>query len=144
MNKEIIMTSISLLNAINNNDLNLTKELVENLNINFVPTEDMQNLNQLISFSDIVENKNYEINESLEYALNNLNNVINTNIVKWNINFTKLILNKNKNDIETFILNNLNKEQILDYEIQGLIQLCVTIDRYDLLNQIREIISKEV
>lgn len=144
MNKEIIMTSISLLNAINNNDLNLTKELVENLNINFVPTEDMQNLNQLISFSDIAENKNYEINESLEYALNNLNNVINTNIVKWNINFTKLILNKNKNDIETFILNNLNKEQILDYEIQGLIQLCVTIDRYDLLNQIREIISKEV
>ena len=144
MNKEIIMTSISLLNAINNNDLNLTKELVENLNTNFVPTEDMQNLNQLISFSDIVENRNYEINESLEYALNNLNNVINTNIVKWNINFTKLILNKNKNDIETFILNNLNKEQILDYEIQGLIQLCVTIDRYDLLNQIREIISKEV
>ena len=144
MNKEIIMTSISLLNAINNNDLNLTKELVENLNTNFVPTEDMRNLNQLISFSDIVENRNYEINESLEYALNNLNNVINTNIVKWNINFTKLILNKNKNDIETFILNNLNKEQILDYEIQGLIQLCVTIDRYDLLNQIREIISKEV
>ena len=144
MNKEIIMTSISLLNAINNNDLNLTKELVENLNTNFVPTEDMRNLNQLISFSDIIENRNYEINESLEYALNNLNNVINTNIVKWNINFTKLILNKNKNDIETFILNNLNKEQILDYEIQGLIQLCVTIDRYDLLNQIREIISKEV
>lgn len=144
MNKEIIMTSISLLNAINNNDLSLTKELVENLNTNFVPTEDMQNLNQLISFSDIVENRNYEVNESLEYALNNLNNVINTNIVKWNINFTKLILNKNKNDIETFILNNLNKEQILDYEIQGLIQLCVTIDRYDLLNQIREIISKEV
>ena len=144
MNKEIIMTSISLLNAINNNDLNLTKELVENLNTNFVPTEDMQNLNQLISFSDIVVNRNYEIKESLEYALNNLNNVINTNIVKWNINFTKLILNKNKNDIETFILNNLNKEQILDYEIQGLIQLCVTIDRYDLLNQIREIISKEV
>lgn len=144
MNKEIIMTSISLLNAINNNDLNLTKELVENLNVNFIPTEDMKNLNQLISFSDIAENRNYEINESLEYALNNLNNVINTNIVKWNINFTKLILNKNKNDIETFILNNLNKEQILDYEIQGLIQLCVTIDRYDLLNQIREIISKEV
>ena len=144
MNKEIIMTSISLLNAINNNDLNLTKELVENLNTNFVPTEDMRNLNQLISFSDIIENRNYESNESLEYALNNLNNVINTNIVKWNINFTKLILNKNKNDIETFILNNLNKEQILDYEIQGLIQLCVTIDRYDLLNQIREIISKEV
>ena len=144
MNKEIIMTSISLLNAINNNDLNLTKELVENLNTNFVPTEDMRNLNQLISFSDIIENRNYESNESLEYALNNINNVINTNIVKWNINFTKLILNKNKNDIETFILNNLNKEQILDYEIQGLIQLCVTIDRYDLLNQIREIISKEV
>lgn len=140
-NREIMLMSISLLNAINENDLTTTKILVQDLNDNFQPSPNMQNLNQLISFSDIIENKNFEINESFDYAINNLCNISNIDEIKWLITVLELLKNKNIIEIENFILQSLEKNIIRDYEIQSLIQLCVTIDRYDLLNQLKDKIS---
>ena len=143
-NKQLVLTVMKLLNAIEQNDLTQTKSLVLELNNNFIPTSENQNLNQLIPYMDILENKNFEANESLEYCINNLNNVLNTERAKWLIIIFKLLKNLNKDEISNFIINFINQdEEILDYQMVSLVQLCVTIDRYDLLNLLREKIGEE-
>lgn len=142
-NKQLVLTAIALLDAIEQNNLNETKSLVEELNNNFVPTPETQNLNQLISYMDILENKNFIANEALEYCINNLNNILNIERVKWLVTTSKLLNDLNKEEIANFILNFINQNnEILDYEMATLVQLCVTIDRYDLLNLLREKIEE--
>ena len=143
-NKQLVLTVMELLNAIEQNDLIQTKFLVLELNNNFIPTSENQNLNQLIPYMDILENKNFEANESLEYCINNLNNVSNIERAKWLITIFKLLKDLNKDEISNFITNFINQdEEILDYQMVSLVQLCVTIDRYDLLNLLQEKIREE-
>ena len=144
MNNEIILTAISLLNAIKDNNLDLTKELVENLNNNFQPNPDLTDLGQIISFFAIFENNNFDSNDALDYALENLNNVNNTETTKWIIKFSKLMSERNEEKIKEFITEYLNSDKIYDYQTANLIQLCIIIDDYELLEQVRKKIIEEV
>lgn len=139
--KEIILKSINLLEAIRINNVSLTKSLVEELNNNFVPTENITTFNELIPLYDIYNNLKVP-NESFEYVINNLNNIYNVDRIKWSILIRKLLIENNKENIKNLIIDTLSQEIIFDYQIPLLVQLCVTIDRYDLLNQIREKIKE--
>ena len=58
--------------------------------------------------------------------------------LKWHFKIIQLVNTKNYDEITDFIINCLALENIKDYQIANLIQLSVTVDRYDLLHQIRE------
>jgi hypothetical protein len=131
--KEIILKSINLLEAIRVNDVSLTKSLVEELNNNFIPTENVTTFNELIPLYDIYNNLKVP-NESFEYVINNLNNIYNVDRIKWSILIRKLLIENNKENMKNLIVDTLSQEIVFNYQIPLLIQLCVTIDRYDLLN----------
>lgn len=131
--KDVILKAISLLEAIKTNNIDLTKSIVDELNANFVPTENVINFNELLPLYDIYSNLKVS-NESFEYVLDNLKNIFNIDRIRWSISIRKILIEDNKAKMEELIINTLNKKDLADYQIPLLVQLSVTVDRYDLLN----------
>ena len=136
---EVLLAAIDLINAIQFRDEEKAKNLVEFLNKNFVPNNNVKELNSFIPIYQMYESdKN---NPVLLYVINNLNN-INADELKWNIKIREVINNEN-DFILNFILNTLTKNNLLYYHFNALIRLSIKIDRYDLLSQIREKMRQE-
>jgi hypothetical protein len=52
-----------------------------------------------------------------------------------------LVKEKDFNKIEQFVNNYLEEENIENFKIADLIQLCVSVDRYDLLDKVRKTLN---
>jgi hypothetical protein len=88
-NNEILLKSLSLLEAIYEDNLEEAKVLVEYLNDNFKPNNNFLYLNELLPLELIVNNIK---NNTILYVLNNLNNVSkNIDELRWNINTINLL-----------------------------------------------------
>lgn len=136
-NKEFILQAIALIEYIKEDNLAATKELITWFNNNFQPNNDFPNLNELIPLQEIMSSLS-TLNNSLSYAILNIENMYNIEQLKWHFQIIQLINTRNYDEITDFIINCLASENIKDYQIANLIQLSVTVDRYDLLHQIRE------
>lgn len=133
---EIILKTSDLLIAIEQNDLEQTKKLVEYLNINFQPSLLIPSLNGFLPFDSIF---NKGINNSFIYLLDNLIYLDERHITKWNIEVRELRKKGSKKDIENFIMQFLNTEdKIPNYKLISLIQLSTLINRTDLLAEINK------
>lgn len=142
MNNDILLNALSLLEAIYKNDLEKAKILVDYLNNNFEPQDGLYFLNDIIPLNSIVNNVN---NDTVLYVLNNLKHMPEAiEQLKWNINSIYLLKENNPEIIKEFILNIINNNKIQNYQIPVLIQLCVTIDNYDLLENIRSIFKNNI
>lgn len=135
--KDIVLKSIELVQAIRKNDLENTKVLVEYLNTNFDPEKNNVELGNVIQVGALVDD--FSTNESLIYMVENLQSLP-TEEVKWFIKFRK-ILNASASDQEAFLLENLN-ENLQDYQAINLITLAVHIHKYDLLDTIYNLVEK--
>lgn len=135
--KDIVLKSIELVQAIRKNDLENTKVLVEYLNTNFDPEKNNVELGNVIQVGALVDD--FSTNESLIYMVENLQNLP-TEEVKWFIKFRK-ILDASIPDQEAFLLENLN-ENLQDYQAINLITLAVHIHKYDLLDAIYNLVEK--
>lgn len=141
--EEIVLNAIMLFEAIEQDDIDKTKILIDNLNNNFTPTQNVTNLNELFSFARLLENKNFNISNSLRYAIYNLNNITGMERIKWIVTTIDLLDERDKNKIETFIEQFINSnDPIIDYQMTSLVQMCVTIDNYDLLGKLRQKIAE--
>lgn len=142
MNNDILLNALSLLEAIYKNDLEKAKILVDYLNNNFEPQDGLYFLNDIIPLNSIVNNVN---NDTVLYVLNNLKHMPEAiEQLKWNINSIYLLKENDPEIIKEFILNIINNNKIQNYQIPVLIQLCVTIDNYDLLENIRSIFKNNI
>ena len=142
MNNDILLNALSLLEAIYKNDLEKAKILVDYLNNNFEPQDGLYFLNDIIPLNSIVNNVN---NDTVLYVLNNLKHMPEAiEQLKWNINSIYLLKENDPEIIKEFILNIINNNKIQNYQIPVLIQLCVTIDNYDLLKNIRSIFKNNI
>jgi hypothetical protein len=52
-----------------------------------------------------------------------------------------LVKEKDFNKIEQFVNNYLEEENIENFKIADLIQLCISVDRYDLLDKVRKTLN---
>lgn len=140
---DIILKAISLLEAIKKDDIEEAKNLVTYLNNNFEPTEELYYLNGLIPLHSVVIHYR---NNTFLYVLDNLQHTGNNNEqLKWNVHTTNLLKRANYQEMENFILDFIkNNTTIENYQMPNLIQICVTIDNYDLLNEIRSIFNDKL
>ena len=80
---EIVSKAIDLVEAINNNDLTNTIEIIDYFNNNFTPTKSIPNLNNQIPLYElIIKHIN---NECYYYLLDNLQWFDNIDQLKWDI-----------------------------------------------------------
>lgn len=134
LDNEAMIKLIELIKAVEEDNLELTKELVkyfnEATNIKNVP-----NINEHFNLNNI---KKYINNESFMYVINNTVGI--NKRTKWEFKITQLKNNNNKDEIENFILDCLNNNQIElnNQYLASLIQLSTMINRYDLLNLISD------
>lgn len=133
--QEIISNANLLLEAIDNNNIELTEVLVDYLNNNFeLLNNEFSDLTELIPLSTISHNSN-RITEAFLYAINNLNCIKDSKILKWNSNIALLQNNIEKKE---FALNFINSaDKIENYQIPFLIQSCILMDDYELIQQIK-------
>ena len=142
---EFATKAIELLQAINEDNLPVTIELVNLLNDNYKYVEGKLGLHELIPLVDIVNKTGGEVNQSFLYALDNLQNMRNNEEIKWHLTVTRLIVKQDKNEIENFVLDflhNYDANNVKNYQIGALIRLCVVIDNYNLLSEVHQIIAK--
>ena len=138
----IFLHSIDLIEAIQINDLEKTQEEVAWLNNNFAKSDLIPTLDQIISLPDIVKPLP-DINESYIYMVFNLKN-LDTERYKFHLTMINLSKERNIEKIEQFLSQTLSQEDMEDYKFADLIQMCVTIDRYDLLQQVREKLNNKI
>lgn len=136
--QEIMVSIINLIEDIKNNNLENAKTQVDFLNQNFSQTEDFGTLNDFIPFFDL---SNLYNNETLEYAVNNLNNIYNNKKIKWNILVRNLIKTQDKQQINNFLNEYSEEENLLNYQYTSLIQLAAIVDNWNILTKLREKIS---
>lgn len=139
-NKTILFNSISLIIAIRENDIKNAQLLVEELNNNFIPTEQIWSLDNIIPLKELYNEFN-NANDTLIYVINNLQHINNNDALKW---VTTAILALRNNDIDaiTDIIIETLKGPMINEQIIFLTQMCVTIDRYDLLKELRDKIKE--
>lgn len=141
--KELILKSISVIEAIENNDLEKVKILIDDLNYNLEQKEINEGVtyysSEFIPFNQLI-NSEKSLNETLLYVVSNLNGIYGgRENIEWRVK-TLLLLNSQdrNNKIENFIIDFIeNNSTIEDYKMSMLIQMCIIIDRYDLLKQIK-------
>ena len=140
---EFTLKAIELLEAINNDDLATTITLVKLLNDNYKYVDGLLGLHELIPLTEIINKTGGQPNESFLYTLNNLENIQNNEEIKWHLIITRLIIKQDKEEIKDFILQYIyNDESTLkNYQIGALVRLCVIIDDYELLADIRKRVS---
>ena len=141
MDTNIQNAILDLIIAIKENDLSTAKINVALLNDNidyFINETQTTYLNNVLSLSTMI---NTYPNETLLYIMENLQPLYNTQQIAWNLK-VRLLLNNKKNieEIKSFIKQNL---EYLDepYKFYGLIQLATTIQDYDLIYQIKQMIN---
>ena len=127
---EIVSKAIDLVEAINNNDLTNTIEIIDYFNNNFTPTKSIPNLNNQIPLYElIIKHIN---NECYYYLLDNLQWFDNIDQLKWDIKVQQLKIYGTTEEIVNFILNTLNNS-ISPRQANSLINLAVKVDKYDFL-----------
>lgn len=134
MDKNILLNLISLLKAIEENNLSNTKLIIDYINSALVNS-------QLISSTLIIEliDQMLEYNESLEYTINNLNNIKDIETIKWFFNLKNLINNNNNFQLEKEILNYLNENNFNKFKNDQLNQASIIVNRPDLLLKIKNL-----
>lgn len=130
LDNEAMVNLIDLINAVNEDNLELTKRIVDYFN-EVTNIKNVPNINQHFTLEDIRKNIN---NESFNYVVNNIKGM--NEYTKWELKVAKLKNNNNEEEIENFILNYLNNKNLDNQELSSLIQLATNINRYDLLNLI--------
>lgn len=142
-NKNILLKLIQLINAIKDNDISQTEKLVEYLNNNFNNNFKFT-LNDIIPFRDIINNQNIN-QDSLYYVINHLNNIRNIEELKWLCKISQISKRPlNFKKVEDFIIDFLNtSSEIKEFQFPMLTQLSVSIDRIDLLNEIRNRVKNQ-
>ena len=98
MNIEIALTDLII--ALNENNLQKTKQAVEYINNNFTPNENSSTLDYVI-FAN--ENSYSEDHESFNYDLDNLKYVENSFDIKWFRKISFMFERKNPQEITSFI-----------------------------------------
>ena len=124
------------LNAIEQDNMDEAIDLVNYLNNNFEPLENLQQLNEIIPLGIWYNQRKDNINETFKYVLNNLQFIDNMEQLRWFVKAQSLMIEGDEYILSQFIINCL-EEDLYDYQLSYLIQICVTIDRYDLLNELR-------
>ena len=129
--KEKLSRIIKLLKAVENNDLELTKNIINDLNADY-------SINQIKDsyFNKILIDNNTVDNESYKYMIYNLHYLANEDIIQWNYEIKHLLERFNFREMRKFVFEQINCD-IPEYKKPALNQICITIDRYDLLNRIR-------
>lgn len=140
---EFTLKAIELLEAINNDDLATTITLVKILNDNYKYVDGLLGLHELIPLTEIINKTGGQPNESFLYTLDNLENIQNNEEIKWHLIVTRLIVQQDREAIKDFILEYLynNETTLKNYQIGALVRLCVIIDDYELLSDVRKRIS---
>lgn len=132
----LILNIMDLINAIQNDDLELTKEKVEYINTNIVDIQSIGSLHDFIPFfelSFLYDNKSYR------YSLTNLKSLSNVEQLLWKLEIKDLINTNNKNKINDFISTFLQNNSIIqNYQFASLIQMATIADNQILLQEIRE------
>jgi hypothetical protein len=136
---DLILMSIDLLKSIEQNDLEKTKLLVNTLNENFKPVGGINSLDLIIPLNEMISEN--LTNESFIYVVNNLKHFLNLDQIKWYINIQSLRLSDDFELIAQFIENEIANNNVKDYQIINLISLCVKIKRYDLLDDLSNIVK---
>ena len=117
------------------NDLDLTKQLVQKIN---------DENNEDVFFNIMLIDNNTFNNEAYQYMIYNLNVLINKDIIRWNYQTKQLFDSLDNKAMRKFVITFLEENTVIpDYAFPALKQLCVTIDRYDLLNKIRLMEDKQ-
>lgn len=132
---EILIAIMDLLSAMEENNLEETKKLVDFLNNNFTPSEEMQNYDKFIPIYDLYNSNVF--NESYIYVIYNLNYVSSSEELKWNLITNDLIAKNNKDEILNFIYKILSEKYMSNYQLNSVMRLCVKLNRYDILKEIR-------
>lgn len=132
--KEIVLYSIELVQSIRSNDLEKAIILVQNLNN--IDSNDNIDLGAIIQLGSLI---NDYLNDTLLYVINNLQN-IQVDEIKWFVEY-KNILKASLKEQEEFLINRLN-ENLHDYQALNLISLAIHTNRYDLLDQIYNLVEK--
>lgn len=129
-NNEVILKSIELIQAIEAEDLNMTKELVEYFNAN--PDSINNSINFHQHFSDSVAK--YVNNEAFAYTLNNLKDFEDSHL-RWTLQILQLQkMENNSNAIEAFIFDKIANADVLEpYQLGSVVDLCTANNRLDLL-----------
>jgi hypothetical protein len=138
-NKELILCALDILEAIKFNNIESIKPLVETCNTLISDNSDDVDIYSLLPAGEIFDD--YD-NEAYKYFILNIN-LPNFERLRWNLTIRDL-----GSDIEettAFITQTLNNvDELPGYVITSLIYLCIKINRYDLLSDIRnKILTKE-
>lgn len=135
MNKQEIISNANLLvEAIEENKIELTQVLVDYLNNNFQLLDNFSYITEIIPLYTMANNLEY-ITDAFLYAIDNLNYIENVQKLKWNVNVTLLMNNSNRKDVILNFIKSTN--DIENYQMPFLIQSCMLINDYELLNQIK-------
>lgn len=132
--KQLLLRAIELLKAIQDDDINLTQNLVQDLNGDF---ENRKEKN--LYFNNILVNHNKFNNESYKYMIYNLQYLTNAETIQWEFEINSLLKENNKNQLKNFIATiSQSEDPIPHYKKNALVQICITLDKYDLLEQLME------
>ena len=136
--RDYILDSMLMIKTISDNDLEKMKILINDFNSKQQQENITHWMDNFIPFNQLMSSPK-TLNETLLYVVNNLDNIEKRESLKWRIENLLLLQSPNRDvNIENFIINLLeNNTTIKEYQMPMLIQMCVTIDRYDLLEQIR-------
>lgn len=132
MNKNILLNLISLLKAINDNNITNTIQIVDYINNNL---SDTTIIDSTLLISSIDQMSSY--NQSLDYTVNNLNNIKDIEDIKWFFHIKNLIIDKNNLQLEKEIENYLSNNIFNEFRNNQLNQVSVIINRPDLLLKIK-------
>lgn len=145
--KTIGLAIIDLQLAMEADDLDKAKELVEFLNTNYSyddrdpaghPTDHFV----LSSCINLFENAEYTANETYFYVVDNLLNYPGIEILKWTQKVSHFIAGGDKDgnvktEAEAFIRDALKTDNLKLYQYNDLIRLSTIVQNYDLLRELR-------
>ena len=145
MSKEldVILNATALLQAINDDNLESTIELVNWLNENFQQDsiENIPILSTVLPLSNLIKYFTLD-NKALEFTVNNLKNFDNINSldrIKWKLLVNTYLQKETETEeIASLLENYLDNNLLESYQISGFISICTNINRYDLLKRLQE------
>lgn len=138
-NKELILCALDILEAIKLNNIESIKPLIETFNTLISDNDDNVDVYSLLPAGEIFDD--YD-NEAYKYFVFNIN-LPDLERLRWNLTIRDLGLKTE--EATAFIIQTLNDmDSLPEYVVASLIYLCVKINRYDLLSDIRiKILAKE-
>lgn len=145
MNNIVRIAAINLIDSIQKDNLLETKNNILILNENFIyPDESDMSLNQILSIGPLAYTiTNGYNNSSLMYTLDHLNNLIDADKIKWELQIR--YLEKDHKEAEKFILNYLNNpsEWIhVSYKFYGILRLITSTQNFDLLVKLKSLLNE--